>query len=57
MFPDNRTVSAGTCGGGMFKCQTVDKCVHQSSVCDGRNDCGDWSDEQQVCGKYFFVAR
>ena len=50
LYIDNRTVPSGTCGEGMFKCGSTDKCVHQSSVCDARNDCGDCSDEQQACG-------
>ena len=31
-----------------FKC-TNHKCVDNSYVCDGRNDCGDYSDEDKGC--------
>ena len=31
-----------------FKC-TNQKCVDNSYVCDGRNDCGDYSDEDKGC--------
>jgi len=33
-----------SCGANEFHCQ-VDKCVPQHYVCDGDNDCGDMSDE------------
>ncbi|KII67837.1 Low-density lipoprotein receptor-related protein 4 [Thelohanellus kitauei] len=33
------------CGQGMFECLNQ-KCIRSTNVCDGSNDCGDYSDEQ-----------
>lgn len=33
-----------------FKCNSSGHCLPLSSVCDGINDCGDWSDEPSNCG-------
>ena len=35
-----------TCHSDQFKCTHINKCVPTSYLCDGDNDCGDWSDEQ-----------
>lgn len=40
-----------TCGAGMMKCQTVNKCFSIQQQCDFIDDCGDYSDEQ-LCGRY-----
>lgn len=34
------------------------KCVHKSAFCDDINDCGDWSDEPDVCdcGNYLKLS-
>lgn len=37
------------CMGDQMTCDNY-KCVNQSSVCDGKDDCGDFSDEKG-CGK------
>lgn len=34
-----------------FKCNTSSKCIPMAAVCDGNNDCGDWSDESANCGQ------
>lgn len=39
-----RKVYAVDCSGEKFECPNG-KCINQTSVCDGRNDCGDRSDE------------
>ena len=38
------------CGQGFFNC-TNGKCINLHSYCDGANDCGDESDEQD-CRKW-----
>ena len=40
-----------TCEIGQFKCSTeLNDCISERLVCDGNDDCGDNSDEQN-CGK------
>ena len=34
-----------SCGSFQFKCTTTNKCIHKAELCDGRDDCGDRSDE------------
>ncbi|KAL4217908.1 Enteropeptidase [Mactra antiquata] len=41
------------CGKDRFTCGSVTKCILQDKVCNGVNDCGDWSDEMDCeCGQY-----
>ena len=40
---------ATACPEGRFKCANLDRCIPERWVCDGDNDCGDLSDEQN-CG-------
>lgn len=37
--------AADFCGSNMFKCDNLN-CVLKNYICDGYNDCGDMSDEQ-----------
>lgn len=34
------------CGPTEFQC-AYPRCIHQSYRCDGDDDCGDWSDEEE----------
>ena len=39
------------CPDGSFLCSKSTKCILESSLCDGVNDCGNWEDESvSVCG-------
>lgn len=42
------------CKNDEFKCSN-DKCIPKIKMCDGANDCGDYSDEGKQCGKYIFL--
>ena len=37
------------CSTDQFECVSDRKCIPKSWTCDGENDCGDSSDEQQDC--------
>lgn len=41
------------CSNDLFRCDTG-KCLNYTFVCDGYDDCGDLSDEQN-CGKESYV--
>ncbi|KAL3889855.1 hypothetical protein ACJMK2_002182 [Sinanodonta woodiana] len=49
IFPEDGcltpNVTRADCNAGNFSCVRVSRCIDNSSVCDGKNDCGDWSDE------------
>jgi len=32
-------------GPDLFKCPNIDRCIRATYVCDGRQDCDDWTDE------------
>ena len=36
-----------------FKCNNTGRCIHASDVCNGYNNCGDWSDERTCSEQYF----
>jgi len=33
------------CESDKFLCKSIQRCINDDWVCDGDNDCGDWSDE------------
>ena len=39
------------CPDGSFLCSKSTKCILESSLCDGINDCGNWEDESMCSGK------
>ncbi|KAB5549223.1 hypothetical protein PHYPO_G00064910 [Pangasianodon hypophthalmus] len=43
-------MSTGSCGVGLFQCK-LGGCVEERAVCDGTDDCGDRTDEEN-CGEY-----
>lgn len=43
-------VTVQRCGPGLFACQQSEECVPDTTLCDGRADCKDYSDEIN-CGK------
>ena len=39
------------CPDGSYLCSKSTKCILESSLCDGINNCGDWEDEWiSLCG-------
>lgn len=51
----NKCIPAwSSCPDGFFACKSNSAlCIPQSSVCNGRDDCPDASDEDKDCGKIF----
>ncbi|BFZ13537.1 hypothetical protein BsWGS_16576 [Bradybaena similaris] len=39
-----------------FKCQQINRCVHDDLTCDGWDDCGDYSDEREEAGCNLLTA-
>lgn len=49
----NLLLSLLECGNKNYtlkKCATVDRCITDMMVCNGINECGDWSDEMYCKG-------
>ena len=47
--------------GTAFECASGDRCINLSRVCDGPNDCLDWSDELNCkylrsCDKEYIIV-
>ncbi|XP_045181242.2 uncharacterized protein LOC123540352 isoform X3 [Mercenaria mercenaria] len=43
----------GKCAKNEFSCGKVTKCISEDRVCNGVDDCGDWTDEMNcVCSEY-----
>jgi len=40
------------CSEDEFKCHSTGLCISASRVCNGDNNCGDWSDEN--CSEWYF---
>ena len=47
--------SDGVCSRDDFLCAN-DKCANASTVCDGKDDCGDNSDEGTVCSGTLIIS-
>ena len=43
------------CRRDQFRCHNSGHCVAAATVCDGNNNCGDWSDENCTGERYFCV--
>ena len=43
---NNQFNNSLTCSEYQFACSDGNKCVDKTWLCDGDNDCGDWSDEE-----------
>ncbi|KII63015.1 Vitellogenin receptor [Thelohanellus kitauei] len=52
------TTVKSRCGTVMFECFNR-TCINSTMVCDGKNDCGDYSDEQDCkgCFSYFISGK
>ena len=44
------------CNGTEYMCEHDQHCISRSLLCDGTNDCGDWSDEQQDCKRQYICT-
>lgn len=44
-------LAAMTCKSDEFLCANNHSCIPKHKMCDGVNDCGDYSDESQQCGE------
>jgi len=44
---------SAACSEDQFKCANTGRCIPASYMCDGDNDCGDYSDERNCSKRYF----
>ena len=49
------TISVLECRSTEFSCGKVTKCISADKVCNGQNDCDDWTDEME-CSKLYIYS-